>query len=308
MTAAAVERHDDEDLLGLYLEQIAAVPLLSAAEEVELAVAMEAGVLAAERLGKHDADPHLAEELQTLVVLGERARSRMVRANLRLVVASARRLRGHDLPLVDLIQEGNLGLLRAVAKFDYRRGCKFSTYAVWWIRQAMTRGVAASARTIRLPVHVMGRLNLCLAVRRRLSIELGRPPTTDEVAEHSGLTGDEVRELLRHDVEPISLDTPLSVCGDLGDAVVDPDAADPSDFAASVIMQERLRDAVRSLSGLEQAIVLRRFGFCGPALGAQAVANELGLSRDRVRYVESQALRKLRRIPSAAGLRTFWRP
>ena len=292
--------------LGAYLEQITTIPLLNAAEEVALAFDIEAGLLAAARLAEGVHDRCLADDLTALVLLGEQARVRMVGCNLRLVVAAARRYRGRGVPLVDLIQEGNLGLMRAVDKFDYRRGCKFSTYAMWWIRQALTRGVADTARVIRLPIHVMGRLNLCLAVRRDLAVRLGRPPTLAEVAQVSGLERDVVDDLLRHDREPMSLDMALTEVAQLGDTVVDPEAADPSDAAAGAVMAERLRDAVGALDPLEREILSRRYGLGRPALGAQQVASELGITRDRVRYAEAQALRKLRTAPAAAGLRDFW--
>jgi len=292
--------------LAAYLEQISAIPLLTAAEEVALAFDIEAGLLAADRLHERRHDPELAADLHMLVLLGERARARMVAANLRLVVSAARHHRGRGVALVDLIQEGNLGLIRAVEKFDYRRGCKFSTYAMWWIRQAITRGAADASRVIRLPVQVMARLNLCLAVRRDLAMRLGRSPTSAEVAAASGLDPEVVDDLLRHDHEPVSLDTTLSAVAQLGDTIVDPEATDPSDRAAGAVMEERLGDALSTLNALERDIVTRRYGFGGAARGAQAVALELGITRDRVRYVEARALRKLRRTPAAAGLRDFW--
>ncbi len=290
----------------VYLEQIAAIPLLSAAEEVQLAFDIEAGLLAADRLADGGVHPELAGDLRTLALVGQRARGRMVASNLRLVAAAARRYQGRGVALIDLIQEGNLGLLRAVEKFDYRRGCKFSTYAMWWIRQALTRGVADAARTIRLPVHVMGRLNLCLAVRRDLSLLYGRVASVAEVAAASGLDADVVADLFRRDLEPVSLDTALTPVTVLGETIIDPLASDPSEVAADAVMQQRLRDALGLLGALEREIVIRRYGFDRPALGAQAVATELGLTRDRVRYVEAQALRKLRTAPAAAGLRDFW--
>jgi len=309
VAAAESARSGGEDFSGTlddYCGQIATVPLLSAADEVRLAFDIEAGVLAEARLEAGCPDPQLAEELQTLSLIGQRARSRMVAANLRLVVATARRFRGRGVPMVDLIQEGNLGLLRAVEKFDYRRGYKFSTYATWWIRQAIAHGLAEAARTIRLPVHVASRLNLCLAVRRDLSMQLGRAASLDEIAQASGLEPHEVDDLLRHDLEPLSLDRALGHIAHLGDTIIDPEATDPSDFAAEAVMEDRLRDALTALDELERAILVRRYGFGGAARGAQDVATELGLSRDRVRYVEAQALRKLRTAPAAAGLRSFW--
>ncbi|MBA2455531.1 MAG: sigma-70 family RNA polymerase sigma factor [Nocardioidaceae bacterium] len=297
---------DRSDGLRCYLDRIAAVPLLSAAEEVRLAFDVEAGLLALARLDAGCPDSLLADELRVLALVGHRARGRMVAANLRLVVSAARRYRGRGVPLVDLIQEGNLGLIRAVEKFDYQRGYKFSTYAMWWIRQAITRGLAEASRTIRLPVHVMGRLNLCLAVRRELTVSLGRPPTVDELAHLTGLDSDVVDDLLRHDREPLSLDMAMAHVSQLGETIIDPDATDPSDFAAEAVMEERLRDALSVLSAQEQAILVRRYGFSGAARGTQDVATELGMSRDRVRYVEAQALRKLRSTPAAAGLRDFW--
>jgi len=299
-------RKKSADPIGGYLDEIAVVPLLTAAEEVRLAFEIEAGALAAERLAAGCIDSQLAEELQQLVLMGHRARTQMVQANLRLVVAVARRFGSRGVPLIDLIQEGNLGLLRAVEKFDYRRGCKFSTYAVWWIRQAITRGIAEASRNIRLPVQVMTRLNLCMGVRHDLSHRLGRAATNAEVALACGLDVDVVTRLLRLDHEPVSLDTAVSNHGEIGDTVIDPDATDPSDSAADAVMEQRLRDALWCLDELEREIVVRRYGFTGAARGAQAVATELNLSRDRVRYIETQALRKLRTTPAAATLRDYW--
>ncbi|MBA2533151.1 MAG: sigma-70 family RNA polymerase sigma factor [Nocardioidaceae bacterium] len=299
-------RRSSHDHIDGYLQEIAVVPLLTAEEEVRLAFEIEAGVLAAERLDAGCSDTQLAEELQLLGVIGHHARTQMVQANLRLVVAVARRFRSRGVPLIDLIQEGNLGLLRAVEKFDYRRGCKFSTYAVWWIRQAITRGIAEAARNIRLPVQVMARLNLCMGVRHDLLHRLGRPATNAEVAQACGLDVDVVTHLLRLDNEPVSLDTALAKHGEIADTVVDPDATDPSDSAADAVMEQRLRDALWCLDELEREIVARRYGFAGAARGAQAVATELNLSRDRVRYIETQALRKLRTTPAAATLRDYW--
>ncbi len=304
--AAGLAPERPSELLSAYLEQIASISLLTAAEEVQLAFDIEAGLLAAERLAAGGFPAEAADDLETLVRLGQRARSRMIASNLRLVVAAARRYQGRGVPLVDLIQEGNLGLLRAVEKFDYRRGCKFSTYAMWWIRQAITRGIADAARTIRLPVHVMSRLNLCLAKRRDLSLALGRSPTAAEVGRASGLDTAVVEDLFRHDLEPVSLDVSLTKVAQLGDTVVDPDASDPSEAAADAVMVDRLREALRTLEPLEREVVRRRYGFGCPARGAQAVATELDMTRDRVRYIEAQALRRLRNTPGAAALRGFW--
>jgi len=290
------------DLLGHYLQHIADVPLLTAAEEVQLSFDIEAGLLAEDALG-NCSDPGLADDLRVLVRLGVRARWRMVSSNLRLVVAATRYYRDRGVPLLDLIQEGNLGLLRAVEKFDYRRGIKFSTYAMWWIRQSIVRGVADGARSVRLPVHVITRLDACLGARQELERILARAPTVAEIAGFSGLDEPVVEQLLRHDNRFVALG---SDAGLVGQMVGDPAADDPSERAAAAVMSDRLRDALACLTPLELEVVRRRYGFgARPPSGARAVGIELGLSRDRVRNIEARALRRIRRTTAAAALRGF---
>jgi RNA polymerase sigma factor (sigma-70 family) len=281
-----------------FLHQIGSIALLTPQQEVELALAMRAGADAARRLTDASAQPHELEDLQRLVDAGDAARAHMVQANLRLVVSVARRFTRSSLPLLDLVQDGTVGLIQAVDRFDPDQGCKFSTYAMWWIRQAVTRGVASSGRTVRLPRQVLSRLNHCLGRRRELVARLGREPTTEELADACGLSVAETSSLLAIEAEPVSLNTSG---GDDFDDVVDRHAADPVEEAFRRVDADRLQEAMRGLDPLEREVLALRYGFRGEPLGCTAAAAVLGLSRDRVRSLEARGLRALGTTPGLTG-------
>jgi RNA polymerase primary sigma factor len=269
-----------DDPVRAYLNEIGRVSLLTAREEVELAKEMEAG--------------------------SDRARQHLIEANLRLVVSIARKYLMGGLPLLDLIQEGNLGLIRAVEKFDYRRGFKFSTYATWWIRQAITRSIADRSRTIRVPVHVHDRITKAIRVSRRLTQELGREPNHEEVAEELGSTPDQVRELFMISRDPVSLDAPVGDEEDshLEDFIEDREAEAPADAATRTVVHAELEDLLFTLSPRERRVVQLRYGLADDQQRTlEEVGRRLGMSRDRVRKIETVALRKLRDPARAARLR-----
>lgn len=280
-----------------FLRQIGSIALLTPQQEVELALAMRAGNEAARRLTDGRALPHEREDLQRLVDAGDAARAHMVQANLRLVVSVARRFTRSSLPLLDLVQDGTVGLIQAVDRFDPDQGCKFSTYAMWWIRQAVTRGMACSGRTVRLPRQVLSRLNRCLGLRRELVSRLGREPTTAELATFCGLSVAETSSLLAIEAEPLS---PNTSGADDFDDVVDRHAADPMEQALRSVDAHRLQEAMRDLDPLEREVLALRYGFRGDPLGCTAVASVLGLTRDRVRTPEARGLRALGTAPGLA--------
>lgn len=282
-----------------FLRQVGAVPLLSPQQEVELALRMRAGAAAARRLTEGTAPEHQREALHELVAAGDAAREHMVQANLRLVVSVARRFARPGLPLLDLVQDGTVGLIHAVDRFDPDRGCKFSTYAMLWIRQAVSRGVAGSERTVRLPRQLLRRLNNCHGRRRELMAALGREPSNAEIAAACGLTVAETVAVLAADPQPVSLDTSGP---DDGDDVADRHAVDPVEQAARTLGADRLQAAMSRLDPLELEVLSLRYGFAGEPLGCTAVAAALHLSRDRVRTIEARALRALGAAPGMAQL------
>ncbi|MGH3455275.1 MAG: sigma-70 family RNA polymerase sigma factor [Nocardioidaceae bacterium] len=300
---ASVDEADNAlaDPFGAYLRRIGTVDLLTAAEEVELAFAIEAGVLAAARLASGVDGPILRMELRILADEGERARLHMIRANLRLVVSLARRMAPSGTPLVDHVQDGTLGLIHAVRKFDYRRGCKFSTYATWWIRQAITRGMIDAERTVRLPVHVATRLHTCLALRQQLTVEWGREPTLAELAVECGIAPGELSALLDLSNDPVSLEGAIEA-NPVGEQVPDRGAPDPGELAAVTLVREHVRAALASLPPLEREILSRRFGLRGSPRDRRAVAAELEIGYERVRRLERQALATLRTDPGLAAM------
>ncbi len=297
------------DLFRQYLREIGRIPLLTAAEEVELACRVEAGLFAEEKLGNTSGlDAQLALELDKLVAMGRRAKRRMIEANLRLVVSVAKRYAGRGLTMPDLVQEGNLGLIRAVEKFDHARGYKFSTYATWWIRQAVSRALADQARTIRIPVHVVELINRVIRVQRRMLQERGCEPTPDEVAAHLGLSGERVSEVLRLAREPVSLHTPVGGEEDvaLGDLIEDGDATSPVESVALLLLREHLEAVLSTLGERERKVVQLRYGLAdGRSRTLEEIGRVFGVTRERIRQIESRTLHKLRDHAHAHQLRGY---
>ncbi|WP_283134970.1 RNA polymerase sigma factor RpoD [Rhizohabitans arisaemae] len=300
------KRAPTSDLVRIYLREIGRVPLLTAEEEVELAKAIEAGLFAEEKLGASLV--RLARfDLEQLVWDGTRAKQRLIEANLRLVVSIAKRYVGRGMLFLDLIQEGNLGLIRAVEKFDYTKGYKFSTYATWWIRQAITRAIADQARTIRIPVHMVETINKLVRVQRQLHQDLGREPAPDEIAAEMDLPADRVVEIQRIAQEPVSLQSPIGEeDSDLGDFIEDADAVVPIEAAAFIMLQDQLDEILATLSDREQRIIQLRFGLTdGHPRTLEEVGREFGVTRERIRQIESKTLAKLRHPTRAQMLRDY---
>ena len=297
------------DLFRQYLREIGRIPLLTAAEEVELARRVEAGLFAEEKLSSApDLDSDLAVDLDRLVVMGRMAKRRLIEANLRLVVSVAKRYVGRGLTMLDLVQEGNLGLIRAVEKFDYARGYKFSTYATWWIRQAMSRALADQARTIRVPVHVVELINRVVRVQRRMLQERGYEPTAEEVAGQLDIPPERVGEVLRLAQEPVSLHAPVGEEDDvaLGDLIEDGDAASPVESAAFLLLREHLEAVLSTLGERERKVVQLRYGLAdGRPRTLEEIGRIFGVTRERIRQIESKTLSKLRDHAFADQLRGY---
>ncbi|WP_308042328.1 RNA polymerase sigma factor [Streptomyces sp. 8L] len=297
------------DLLRLYLREIGRVRLLTAAEEVELARRVEAGLFAEQKLSTvPDLDENLALDLDRIVVLGRAGKRRLIEANLRLVVSVAKRYVGRGLTMLDLIQEGNLGLIRAVEKFDYARGYKFSTYATWWIRQAMSRAFADQGRTIRVPVHVVELINRVVRVQRGMLQERGYEPTHAEVAARLDLAPERVGEVLRLAQEPISLYAPIGEEEDLAlaDLIEDGDAASPVESAAFLLLREHLEAVLSTLGERERKVVQLRYGLTdGRPRTLEEIGGLFGVTRERIRQIESRTLGKLRDHALADQLRGY---
>ncbi|MEU6380384.1 RNA polymerase sigma factor [Streptomyces sp. NPDC046909] len=297
------------DLFRQYLREIGRIPLLTAAEEVELARRVEAGLFAEEKLSNTpDLDSQLALDLDRIVVMGRMAKRRLIEANLRLVVSVAKRYVGRGLTMLDLVQEGNLGLIRAVEKFDYARGYKFSTYATWWIRQAMSRALADQARTIRVPVHVVELINRVVRVQRRMLQERGYEPTPEEVAAHLDLPPERVSEVLRLAQEPVSLHAPVGEEDDvaLGDLIEDGDATSPVESAAFLLLREHLEAVLSTLGERERKVVQLRYGLAdGRPRTLEEIGRIFGVTRERIRQIESKTLNKLRDHAFADQLRGY---
>ncbi len=310
-TEVTAERESESfsEALPLYLQEIGRVPLLTGVAEVELAKAIEAGTASATLLkeGKY----HLASDLETLATVIERgseARRRLVESNLRLVVSVARRYMNRGIALGDLIQEGNIGLMRAVEKFDYRRGFKFSTYATWWIRQAVSRALADQSRTIRVPVHMVETINKYVRVGSTLQQELGREATVDEIAAAMETTPEKVREIIRILPQPISLESAVGDDQDavLADFIVDESLPDMDDAAAQIVLKAQVDGVLSTLSPRERRVIELRFGLDGDKLFTLSeIGTELGVTRERVRQIETKALRKLRHPSRSQKLREF---
>ena len=309
-----------EDPVRMYLKGIGKVPLLSAEEEITLAQTMEAGAEAAEKIAAIEEQLETAEgeereelekqkkELNYIVLDGEDAKKKLAEANLRLVVSIAKRYVGRGMLFLDLIQEGNLGLIKAVEKFDYRKGYKFSTYATWWIRQAITRAIADQARSIRIPVHMVETINKLIRVSRQLLQELGREPTPEEIAEELDMPVERVREILKISQEPVSLETPIGEEEDshLGDFIQDDNVPVPAEAAAQTLLKEQLDEVLDTLTDREQKVLRLRFGMNdGRARTLEEVGKEFDVTRERIRQIEAKALRKLRHPSRSRKLRDY---
>ncbi|TAK69460.1 MAG: RNA polymerase sigma factor [Actinomycetota bacterium] len=292
-----------------YLKQIGKVPLLNAEQEVELAKRIEAGLFAEERLNSGaKLDPTLRGDLEWIAEDGRRAKNHLLEANLRLVVSLAKRYTGRGMLFLDLIQEGNLGLIRAVEKFDYTKGYKFSTYATWWIRQAITRAMADQARTIRIPVHMVEVINKLARVQRQMLQDLGREPTPEELAKELDMTPEKVVEVQKYGREPISLHTPLGEDGDseFGDLIEDSEAIVPSDAVSFTLLQEQLDSVLDTLSEREAGVVKMRFGLTdGQPKTLDEIGKVYGVTRERIRQIESKTMSKLRHPSRSQVLRDY---
>ena len=310
-----------EDPVRMYLKEIGKVPLLSAEEEINLAQRMEEGNVATEKIQLLKARMEEAEDeaekaeiqeeikaMQKDIDLGSDAKKRLAEANLRLVVSIAKRYVGRGMLFLDLIQEGNLGLIKAVEKFDYRKGYKFSTYATWWIRQAITRAIADQARTIRIPVHMVETINKLIRVSRQLLQELGREPSPEEIAAEMKMPVDRVREILKISQEPVSLETPIGEEEDshLGDFIKDDNVPVPADAAAFTLLKEQLEEVLGTLTEREQKVLTLRFGLeDGRARTLEEVGKEFNVTRERIRQIEAKALRKLRHPSRSRKLKDY---
>lgn len=299
---------EDEDLVRLYLTDIGRHPLLTKDDEARLGQAIEQGVTAREQLeaGGQALTASEKRELKKLIKAGAQAKDQFVKSNLRLVVSVAKKYQASGLPLLDLVQEGNLGLIHAVDKFDWRKGFKFSTYATWWIRQAITRGISNTGRTIRLPVHAGDTLNRVQKMRSSLELKQGRAPTTKQLAEALEMPEDKVIEALRYASDPLSLSEPLREDGDaeLGDLVPDADAMSPFDAAAAALLPEELAKLLSPLDDREREILALRFGLDrGEPRTLEEVGDHFRLTRERIRQIESRAISKLRHPSADIGAR-----
>ena len=309
-----------EDPVRMYLKEIGKVPLLSADEEIELAQNMEDGAVATEKINvlkgridgaSEEEKAEIKEEIKTLqrdVDKGADAKKRLAEASLRLVVSIAKRYVGRGMLFLDLIQEGNLGLIKAVEKFDYKKGYKFSTYATWWIRQAITRAIADQARTIRIPVHMVETINKLIRVSRQLLQELGREPSPEEIAKEMNMPVERVREILKISQEPVSLETPIGEEEDshLGDFIKDDNVPVPADAAAFTLLKEQLEEVLGTLTEREQKVLTLRFGLeDGRARTLEEVGKEFNVTRERIRQIEAKALRKLRHPSRSRKLKDY---
>ncbi|HEY8297962.1 MAG TPA: RNA polymerase sigma factor RpoD [Candidatus Baltobacteraceae bacterium] len=289
-----------DDPVRMYLKEIGRVPLLSMEDEKRLAMSIEAGEKELLNNGTTN---------QLIVTQGDESKRQLTEANLRLVVSIAKKYVGRGMLFLDLIQEGNLGLIRAVEKFDYRKGYKFSTYATWWIRQAITRALADQARTIRIPVHMVETINRLIKISRQLLQELGRDPSVEEIAAEMGLTPEKVREVIKISQEPISLETPIGEEEDshLGDFIEDQEAVAPAEAASVMLLKEKMQDVLQNLTERERKVLVLRFGLeDGHQRTLEEVGQEFGVTRERIRQIEAKALRKLRHPSRGKALKDYW--
>jgi RNA polymerase primary sigma factor len=299
---------DTDDTIGLYLKEVGRVPLLTAEEEVELAQRIERGRLAREELAKGNVSPRRRKELQLLIEDGWAAREHLITANSRLVISVAKKYMGRGVPFLDLIQEGNIGLIRAAKKFDYRRGHKFSTYATWWIRQAVTRAIADQGRTIRVPVHMGDQINKLLRVQHQLTQRLGRDPSVEELADALEVTPQKVENMIQVARRPLSLETPTDDEEDsvLGDFIQDEEVAAPDETATYNLLREHLESVLNGLPPREVRILQLRYGLLdGQAYTLEEVGRKMGVTRERVRQIEAQALSRLRHPAIRRKLREY---
>ena len=300
---------DIDDSISLYLKEIGRIPLLTAEQEVSLAKRMEAGINARRRLSTDGRlKPADREDLKGVILDGRAATEHLIKANSRLVVSVAKKYVGRGVPFLDLIQEGNIGLIRAVKKFDYHRGYKFSTYATWWIRQAVTRAIADQGRTIRVPVHMYEQINRLARVSRQLVQEFGRDPTTEEIAEELGVTAKKVERTIKVSQRPLSLEMPVGEEADsfLGDFIEDSEAPSPTDQASQQLLREQIDSIFASLTPREVRILQLRFGLVdGYSYTLEEVGKKFGVTRERIRQIEAQALGRLRHPSRSRKLRDF---
>jgi RNA polymerase primary sigma factor len=299
---------DTDDTIGLYLKEVSRVPLLTAVEEVELAQRIERGRLSREELARGNVSVRRRQELRRLIEDGWSAREHLITANSRLVISVAKKYMGRGVPFLDLIQEGNIGLIRATKKFDYRRGHKFSTYATWWIRQAVTRAIADQGRTIRVPVHMGDQINKLLRVQHQLTQRLGREPSVDELANALEVTPKKVENMIQVARRPLSLETPTDDEEDsvLGDFIEDDEAPPPDDSATYNLLREHLEEVLNMLPPREVRILQLRYGLLdGQAYTLEEVGRKMGVTRERVRQIEAQALSRLRHPSIRRKLRDY---
>jgi len=306
-TVAAIET---DDTVGLYLKEIGHIPLLTAEEEVALAKRIEKGVNALRRLNANGVSPKKRTELERDIVDGRAAREHLITANSRLVISIAKKYIGRGVPFLDLIQEGNIGLIRAARKFDYRRGHKFSTYATWWIRQAVTRAIADQGRTIRVPVHMGDQINKLIRVSHQLTQELGRDPTPEELAEALEIPVKKAEQMIQVARRPISLETPTDEDEDsvLGDFIEDEDSVQPAEVVTYNLLKKQIQDILSTLPPREVRILQLRYGLLdGQSYTLEEVGKKLGVTRERVRQIEAQALSRLRHPTHSRKLRDYLR-
>lgn len=314
-TSVLAEGFAIDDPVRMYLKEIGKVDLLSPEEEIDLAKKIMDGVAATEKMDEYESkqnhDAVQADEIvqwNRAIKAGERAKKRLAEANLRLVVSIAKRYVGRGMLFLDLIQEGNLGLIKAVEKFDYTKGYKFSTYATWWIRQAITRAIADQARTIRIPVHMVETINKVIRVSRQLLQELGHDPSPEEIAAEMNMPVDRVRDILKIAQEPVSLETPIGEEEDshLGDFIPDDDAPEPAEAASFMLLKEQLVDVLQTLTPREEKVLRLRFGIDdGHTRTLEEVGKEFKVTRERIRQIEAKALRKLRHPSRSKKLKDF---
>ncbi|MDR3767162.1 MAG: RNA polymerase sigma factor RpoD [Butyricicoccus sp.] len=314
-TSALAEGFAIDDPVRMYLKEIGKVDLLSPEEEIELAKKIMAGVEATEKMNEYEKSGEQSAvradeivEWNKAIKAGDRAKKRLAEANLRLVVSIAKRYVGRGMLFLDLIQEGNLGLIKAVEKFDYTKGYKFSTYATWWIRQAITRAIADQARTIRIPVHMVETINKVIRVSRQLLQELGHDPSPEEIAAEMNMPVDRVRDILKIAQEPVSLETPIGEEEDshLGDFIPDDDAPEPAEAASFMLLKEQLVEVLKTLTPREEKVLRLRFGIDdGHTRTLEEVGKEFNVTRERIRQIEAKALRKLRHPSRSKKLKDF---